>query len=315
MTAPVEVGELAFESGQARPSVVGALETFSAARRAGFMIEQLFVRVIRPEAPCGFARAAWHRPATAPADGRWPRVASALAGDTAEPHAESGSQPSDPTGVHMAPNDKVGSIKAGDREKVLETALAQIERQFGRGAIMRLGDDARAPVEVIPTGSIALDVALGIGGLPRGRIVEIYGPESSGKTTLADTYVWTDRGLETIAEIFARAGMNASCTSRVTDVRKYGIRLVNERGELESVAALTHNNRKPVLRLRLRSGRVISVTHNHPLRVMSERGFIVWRKAGKIQPGDTLVSATYGGVEAAEGTGISEDEAILLGYL
>jgi len=85
----------------------------------------------------------------------------------------------------MAPNDKVGSIKAGDREKVLETALAQIERQFGRGAIMRLGDDARAPVEVIPTGSIALDVALGIGGLPRGRIVEIYGPESSGKTTLA----------------------------------------------------------------------------------------------------------------------------------
>jgi len=85
----------------------------------------------------------------------------------------------------MAPNDKLGGIKAGDRDKALETALAQIERQFGRGAVMRLGDDARAPVEVIPTGSIALDVALGIGGLPRGRIVEIYGPESSGKTTLA----------------------------------------------------------------------------------------------------------------------------------
>ena len=85
----------------------------------------------------------------------------------------------------MAPNDKAGGVKAGDRDKALETALAQIERQFGRGAVMRLGDDARAPVEVIPTGSIALDVALGIGGLPRGRIVEIYGPESSGKTTLA----------------------------------------------------------------------------------------------------------------------------------
>ena len=85
----------------------------------------------------------------------------------------------------MAPNDKAGGTKAGDRDKALETALAQIERQFGRGAVMRLGDDARAPVEVIPTGSIALDVALGIGGLPRGRIVEIYGPESSGKTTLA----------------------------------------------------------------------------------------------------------------------------------
>ncbi|QOC25906.1 recombinase RecA [Microbacterium hominis] len=71
-----------------------------------------------------------------------------------------------------------------DREKALESALAQIDRQFGKGSVMRLGSDERAPVEVIPTGSIALDVALGVGGLPRGRIIEIYGPESSGKTTL-----------------------------------------------------------------------------------------------------------------------------------
>lgn len=72
-----------------------------------------------------------------------------------------------------------------DREKALDTALAQIDRQFGKGAVMRLGDDVRPPIEVIPTGSIALDVALGIGGLPRGRVVEIYGPEASGKTSLA----------------------------------------------------------------------------------------------------------------------------------
>lgn len=72
-----------------------------------------------------------------------------------------------------------------DREKALAAALAQIDKQYGKGSIMRLGDDVRAPIEVIPTGSIALDVALGIGGLPRGRVVEIYGPESSGKTTLA----------------------------------------------------------------------------------------------------------------------------------
>jgi recombination protein RecA len=74
---------------------------------------------------------------------------------------------------------------ASDRDKALDTALAQIDKQFGKGSIMRLGSDERAPVEVIPTGSIALDVALGIGGLPKGRIVEIYGPESSGKTTVA----------------------------------------------------------------------------------------------------------------------------------
>jgi recombination protein RecA len=72
-----------------------------------------------------------------------------------------------------------------DRDKALDAALAQIERQFGKGSVMRLGDEVRAPVEVIPTGSIALDVALGIGGLPRGRIVEIFGPESGGKTSLA----------------------------------------------------------------------------------------------------------------------------------
>ncbi|MEK9907680.1 MAG: recombinase RecA [Aquiluna sp.] len=74
---------------------------------------------------------------------------------------------------------------SAEREKALETALAQIDRQFGKGSVMRLGSEERAPVESIPTGSIALDVALGIGGLPRGRIVEIYGPESSGKTTIA----------------------------------------------------------------------------------------------------------------------------------
>ncbi len=72
-----------------------------------------------------------------------------------------------------------------NREKALEAALAQIDKQFGKGSVMRLGDDTRAPIATIPTGSVALDIALGIGGLPRGRVVEIYGPESSGKTTVA----------------------------------------------------------------------------------------------------------------------------------
>jgi recombination protein RecA len=72
-----------------------------------------------------------------------------------------------------------------DREKAIDAALAQIERQFGKGSLMRMGDKTRTPIEVIPTGSIALDIALGVGGLPRGRVVEIYGPESSGKTTVA----------------------------------------------------------------------------------------------------------------------------------
>lgn len=76
-------------------------------------------------------------------------------------------------------------MATADRTKALEAALAQIEKQHGKGSVMRLGEDARQPIDVIPTGSVALDVALGIGGLPRGRVVEIYGPESSGKTTVA----------------------------------------------------------------------------------------------------------------------------------
>ena len=74
---------------------------------------------------------------------------------------------------------------ASDKKKALETAVAQIERNFGKGSIMRLGENTQTVVDAIPTGSLSLDLALGIGGVPRGRIIEIYGPESSGKTTLA----------------------------------------------------------------------------------------------------------------------------------
>ena len=84
-----------------------------------------------------------------------------------------------------APTQQGNPVATGDRDKALDTALAQIERQFGKGSVMRLGDEDRPPIESIPTGAIALDVALGIGGLPKGRVVEVYGPESSGKTTVA----------------------------------------------------------------------------------------------------------------------------------
>ncbi|MGH2732850.1 MAG: recombinase RecA [Actinomycetota bacterium] len=94
----------------------------------------------------------------------------------------------------MAPN------RGNEKEGALELALMQIEKHFGKGAIMRLGESCWVPVDVIPTGSLGLDLALGIGGLPRGRIVEIYGPESSGKTSLC---------LHVIAEAQAQGGIAA----------------------------------------------------------------------------------------------------------
>ncbi|SEC53670.1 RecA protein [Gordonia malaquae] len=82
-------------------------------------------------------------------------------------------------------NEETNMAPVTDRQKALDLALAQIDKNFGKGSVMRLGEDTRPPMEVIPTGSVALDIALGIGGLPRGRVVEVYGPESSGKTTVA----------------------------------------------------------------------------------------------------------------------------------
>jgi recombination protein RecA len=106
------------------------------------------------------------------------------------------------------------------REKAIELAVSTIEKQFGKGSIMRLGEDQPAPeVKVIPTGSLALDIALGCGGLPRGRIVEIYGPESSGKTTLT---------LHVIAEAQKRGGICAFIDAEhaldVSYARKLGVR-------------------------------------------------------------------------------------------
>ena len=96
----------------------------------------------------------------------------------------------------------VGRISGADeKKKALEVAMAHLEKDFGSGTVMRLGDDAVQDVETISTGSIGLDFALGVGGLPRGRVTEIYGPESSGKTTLA---------IHVIAEAQKQGGM---CTS------------------------------------------------------------------------------------------------------
>ena len=88
--------------------------------------------------------------------------------------------------------------KDQNKLKALESAIAQIEKQYGQGAIMKLGDTTKMQVEAVPTGSLSLDLALGVGGIPKGRIIEVYGPESSGKTTVA---------LHMVAEVQKRGGI------------------------------------------------------------------------------------------------------------
>jgi recombination protein RecA len=109
-----------------------------------------------------------------------------------------------------------------DKNKAVDVALTQIERQFGKGAIMKLGDRTRVHVDVIPTGSVSLDAALGIGGVPRGRIVEVYGPEASGKTTLT---------LHIVAEAQRQGGLAAFVDAEhaldPTYAKKLGVDTVN----------------------------------------------------------------------------------------
>jgi len=103
-----------------------------------------------------------------------------------------------------------------DREQALETALGQIERQFGKGSVMKMGDQAQVAIGAVSTGSLSLDVALGVGGLPRGRVVEVYGPESSGKTTLV---------YHVIAEAQRRSGVCAFIDAEHAIDRSYEKRI------------------------------------------------------------------------------------------
>lgn len=194
--------------------------------------------------------------------------------------------------------------------KALEATLGELTKRYGEGTIMSLGDAAHLTVDTIPTGSLGLDIALGVGGVPRGRITEIYGPESSGKCVTEKTYLLTQSGLLTIGELFVQAGFNTACTSKIKEAA-WG--LVNEVGELETTSHFTWNNRKPIKRIRTHLGLTLEATHNHRIRIMNERGSIVWRNIGDVQPGDKL-PIIRGTEQFGDGL-LTTDEAELLGYL
>lgn len=168
----------------------------------------------------------------------------------------------------------------------LNKTLSEIRKQYGNGAIMRMDESTAEDVEVIPTGSIGLDRALGVGGIPRGRIIEVYGPEAGGKCLTADTYIQTQDGVQTIKEIFEKHNVVPSCTTKNTR-KEY--KLVNINGNLENTKTFTNNGRRNIIKIKTKSGNVVKSTYNHPWLVMNEYGYNVWRKTDNLQKGDYLI--------------------------
>ena len=216
---------------------------------------------------------------------------------------------STPTAAPSTPAEPKG--EGGNSAKALQAALVQIERAFGKGAVMRLGDRPIKDIESIPTGSLGLDMALGIGGLPKGRIIEIYGPESSGKCLAADSMLLSENGLLSITEFFASRGFKADEATRIIP---HEARLVNECGEWEVTSHLTWNGMRKVRRMVTSIGNELAPTLNHPLRVMDDSGFIVWKHVENIEVGDVVpvMRATEAFPSSDQ---MTQDEAKLLGHL
>lgn len=198
--------------------------------------------------------------------------------------------------------------------KALEDALSKIRKEYGAGSIMQFGDKPIQDVQAISTSCLSLDAAIGIGGVPRGRVVECYANEGVGKCLGKDVYLQTDRGLETIEELFNRMGRKASCTSGITDVQDKDIHVVNQNGEMEKIHAITHNNKRPLFRLSLESGKFIDVTANHPLKTINKQGYLAWEPLQNLKVGDIIVSAPFG-ANQDNSASITEDEAELIGLL
>lgn len=176
-------------------------------------------------------------------------------------------------------------------EQVLKDINAELQKQ-SIDPFQRLDYKNIGSVPRISSGVPSLDVVLG-GGYPIGRIVEVYGQNASGKCLVADTYIATITGLKTIAEIFEESGVVPSCATKTTE-RK--VKLLNRYKEYEETTHFTNNGRRPVFKLKTKTGNEIKSTANHPHMIMSKNGNWVWRRTEQLRPGDYLVCARGGGV-------------------
>lgn len=211
------------------------------------------------------------------------------------------------------PNPPVMRSKTVDpREAEVSNIQSLLQKEFGKESIHRFIDQPTLADDVVSSGSICIDRAMGIGGFARGRIFEFYGQESSGKCLVADSYVFCEDGALTIEEIFKKKGLLASRTAQATDVR-YG--LLNRYGKLESTTKFTHNYVRPVWAVKTRSGFSVKSTANHPFLVMNERGNWVWKQTKELAVGDYLLSPRKFSNGIGVDSGESDDLFYMLGTL
>lgn len=172
-------------------------------------------------------------------------------------------------------------------EEDIKKALLGIEKVFGKGSVMRMGDKPEEDIEVISTSSLLIDRALGVGGLPKGRIIEIMGNESSGKCFTEDAYIQTPNGYKTAADIFEENGKPLLTVSREEECV---YPLINRYGEVENTTHFTYNGKRTVNQIETQSGYRFKRTYKHPLMTMSESGNLVWKWSGEISVGDYVVN-------------------------
>lgn len=198
-----------------------------------------------------------------------------------------------------------------EKKKALALAKDNINKTYGKRTVSNFSEIDVLPVETFSSGSLGLDLALGVGGYARGRIVELMGWESSGKCFVADTYIFTEDGLMTVEEIFKANGHNMDISNKEIECTS-GLRLLNRYNEFEEVVSFTFNGRRKIRKITLDDGTNIRVTHNHPLLVL--RGvYPTWIKAQSIEPGDYIMKLNHPKVSSKDL--ISEKEATMLGIL
>lgn len=198
--------------------------------------------------------------------------------------------------------------KSEDKLKRLELAQKTLEKKYGENTLMNLGGVEYKSIDVVSTGSLGLDLALGAGGLPRGRIVEIFGQESSGKCLTEDTMILTAKGYRTIKEIFNENGLETYSTNKEVEIT---YPLINKDGDIENTTHFVYNGEKPVYEIITNTGAKIRATELHPICVKHGK-HLVWRYAKDIRIGQFLAGRKGDMVSSGKKL-ISENEAFHLG--